>query len=153
MKVKSFPGLIMPLMFALVVTFGCSKHNDSTDNKKDTTPEFLLKGWILPIASNVVRTYDFTQLQTAGKRSVEVREWQKAGTLRWQSNQQYNAVYEATDKKVVMTSATGYTETWEILGVEPTKIQVNLNGQQTYIFNCSEPGWPTMILESMRGCH
>jgi hypothetical protein len=155
MKVNFFPGLTMSLLFFLLTTIGCRKNPDDTGGgggRRDTTPEFLLKGWILPIANNAVRTYDFTQAQAAGKRTVEIRSWQYIGTLGWQSNQIFTAIYEATDKKVVMTSPTGYTENWDIISVEQTKILVNLNGQQTYIFNCSEPGWPDLILASMKGC-
>ncbi|MBD0377699.1 MAG: hypothetical protein ICV51_18980 [Flavisolibacter sp.] len=151
MKVQSFPLSFLLLMFVLIASLSCSK-SQPDEKIRDTTPGFLLKGWILPIASNVVRTYDFTQMQAAGKRTVEIRAWQQIGTLGWQSNQLYTAIYEATDKQVVMTSPTGYREVWDIISVEPTKILVNLNGQQTYIFNCSEPGWPTLVKASMRGC-
>lgn len=147
-------NLIIMLCLFIIITitpsFCCSK--DCNEDLTDNTPSFLLKGWILPIAFNNARTYDFTQMQAAGKRTVEIRAWQLIGTLGWQSNQQYTASYEATDKRVVMISPTGYKETWEIIEVTSSKMLIELNGQQVYVYNCSEPGWPSLIKQSMRGC-
>jgi hypothetical protein len=137
-------------LFSLLL--GSCKKSDNNEANGDTTPEFLRTGWILEIASNAARTYDFPQIQAAGQQTVEIRAWQNLGTLGWQSNQQYTASYQATNDRVLITSATGFQEIWDILSIEPTRLLISLNGQQTYIYNCNEPGWPILIKSSVRGC-
>ena len=144
------------LLFIYAILFttllGSCKKSDKNAANEDPTPEFLRTGWILQIANNVARTYDFPQIQAAGQRTVEIRAWQYIGTLGWQSNQQFTASYQATSNQVFITSATGYQEIWDILSIEPTRLLISLNGQQTYIYNCNEPGWPVLIRSSVRGC-
>ena len=145
---------VLPFIYAIlfsILSGSCNK-SDKNEANGDATPAFLRTGWILQIANNVARTYDFPQIQAAGQQTVEIRAWQYIGTLGWQSNQQFTAAYQATDSQVIITSATGYQEVWDILSIEPTRLLISLNGQQTYVYNCNEPGWPVLIRSSVRGC-
>ncbi len=100
-----------------------------------------------------MRTYDFTQMQAAGKRTVEIRAWQQIGTLGWQSNQQFTAAFEADRNQISLVSPTGYREFWKISEVNPSYMKVtDTNDRSFYWFNCKEPGWPHLIHASMRAC-
>lgn len=132
--------------------YGSTNYGGSSS---DGVPSFLLQGWIIPAASTVVATYDFTQMVANGIRTVEVRVWQQIGSLNWQSNQMfptYTFTYSPASKEIKMRSSNGRTETWTILKVEDEKMLVERDGQQVYAYNCSSPHWPDIIKRSMRGC-
>jgi hypothetical protein len=135
---------------------GDDSDDDSGDMDPDNAPpDFLLQGWIWPLDYNVARTYDFTQVQAAGVRSVEIRAWQAIGTLGWQSNQLFSAAtFVATPQEISITSATGYQENWIIVGGQDTTMVVEDpgSGARYYWYNCAAQGWPPVILASMRGC-
>ncbi len=141
-------GRNLAFLLIAILFLTCSKSKED----KDTTPSFLLTAWIIPVSNFNAVTYDFTQASAAGKRTVEIRTWQKIGTLGWQSNQQYTALYEATDKEVRISSPTGFQETWRIVQVENTRMLIEINGQQGYVYNCLEPGWPDVIRLSTKAC-
>lgn len=122
--------------------------------RADTTPDFLLQGWMWPIAENSVSTYDFTQAQAAGRRTVEIRHWQRIGTLGWQSNQIYTADFTADEDEISLSSDTGYSEQWRIAERHPDHIVVQdkRGGTSVTWFNCAAGGWPDLIRASTRGC-
>jgi hypothetical protein len=140
------------LLIVIVCIFSTCKKDSSDDPPETSAPNFLLTGWLWPIASNTVRTYDFTQQQAAGSRTVEIRAWQLIGTLGWQSNQTFTALFEANENQVFITSATGYQEVWNIIDVQGSRMLIEVNGEQVAIFNCSEPGWPGLIRASTKAC-
>ncbi len=141
---------LLPILSLLLTQASCSE--DVVDTV-DTTPDFLLQGWIWPIASNSVRTYDFTQAQAADRRTVEIRAWQNIGTLGWQSYQSYTAVFEADDHHISMSTATGYPEEWSITSIQSeTMVVMNQSGASYTWYNCSAAGWPALIYSSNRGC-
>lgn len=117
-------------------------------------PEFLLQAWIWVIAPNAMRTYDFTQLQAAGRRTVEIRGWQQIGTLGWQSNQAFTADFTANTQEISIVSPTGYRESWVIVDRESYGMVVERvsTGEQSVWYNCEAEGWPALIYASMRGC-
>lgn len=130
-------------------------HCKSNGPDADSVPPFLLTGWIWPIDALSVRTYDFTQLQSNGQRTVEIRAWQKIGTLGWQSNQLYSyATYTVSKGQLAITTASGYRENWQIGQNTTTSVTVeSLDGRGTITwYNCKEPGWPALILASTRAC-
>lgn len=136
-------------LLLLGLLLGCKR--DSVD----TTPDFLLQAWIWPLDALSVRTYDFTQLQSNGKRTVELRAWQRIGTLGWQSNQIYSySLFEVKGNDIAITTASGYRENWRIRQHSGTAMTLeSLDGRGTVTwYTCKEPGWPELVLRSMRGC-
>lgn len=119
-------------------------------------PAFLLQAWItVNYAGYSVTTYDFNWLEAAGQRGLSIQGWQKIGTLGWQSNQNYSYntfVYNSAANQVIIKSATGYQQQWNILKVENTQMLVESNGEQFTLFNCSAQGWPDGIKAAMKGC-
>jgi hypothetical protein len=127
--------------------------SDEATLPKDATPYFLLTAWIWPLADNSVRTYDFTQMQAAGKRTVEIGAWYQVGAMGWQTNQRYTAAFEATSQIISIVSVTGYQEKWTITAVQSNRMTVtNSRGESYYWFNCNELGWPPLVRASMRAC-
>jgi hypothetical protein len=125
----------------------------SSDTQTDTTPSFLLQGWIQPIASNVERTYDFTGVQAAGRRTVIIQSWQQIGMLGWQSNQTYPGMYKADEGEISISSPTGYNEHWRIVERHSDHIVVeDDNGNSVTWFNCTANVWPDLIRASTHGC-
>jgi hypothetical protein len=131
-------------------------HNGGRGGRADTTPPFLLQGWIQPIAPNSVTTYDFTQTQAAGRRTVEIRNWVHMGTLGWQINGSgVPADYTADEDEISFTSPTaGYSREWRIVERHPDRIVVQdkRGGTSFTLFNCTADGWPDLIRASTRGC-
>jgi hypothetical protein len=140
---------------ACALTLVACGGSDSTGPKNAEPPAFLLQGWIWPIASNNARTYDFTQVEAAGVRSVEIRAWQYAGTLGWQSNQLFSfATYIADTRHIVISTATGYEENWQIVAHDATTMTLRdqATGTEVVWYNCAAQGWPPLIYASMQGC-
>jgi hypothetical protein len=85
---------------------------------------------------------------------VEIRAWQKVGSLGWQSNQLYSYVtFTVRGDTVTMTSATGYSDTWTVTGTATDRINVSSTRLGTVtIYNCTASVWPDLIRASNRGC-
>ncbi len=121
----------------------------------DTPPSFLLQGWIQPNASNSFTTYDFTQAQAAGRRTVEIRTWVYMGTLGWRISGNVPADYTAGENEISYSSPTaGYSREWRIVERHPDRIVVQdkRGGPSVIWFNCTAGGWPDLIRASTRGC-
>lgn len=158
--VKNTLLIAMALMFAV---FACGDGGESgitspgqqPNRGPSGPPAFLMQAWIWVVAPpSVVRTYDFTQQQAAGKFTVEIREWQNIGTLGWQSNQIFTALFTATAESISLQSATGYREEWRIVQrYSDAMIVQDTRGNRYAWYNCSASGWPPLIYQSMRGCN
>lgn len=121
----------------------------------DTSPSFLLQGWIHHTAPTAATTYDFTQAHAAGRRTVEIRNWQYIGTLGWHINSSIPADYTADEDEISFSSPTaGYSREWRIVERHPDRIvmQDQRGGAPFTLFNCTASGWPDLIRASTRGC-
>lgn len=120
------------------------------------TPQFLRTGFIEDRSGGLgtaVQTFDFTQIEAAGRRTVEIRNWQRIGSLGWQSNQQFTADYQANDGQVSFRSPTGFVETLTFLEVRTDSLIVrDAAGATRQLFNCTAAGWPELIKASNRAC-
>jgi hypothetical protein len=118
-----------------------------------SVPAFLQTAFIEVTSPFTATTYDFVQQQAAGRMTMEIRTWQRIGTLGWQSFQQFTADYQANDQQVSFTSPTGFTDTWTYYAVGPMGMDViDSMGRLRSLFNCSAPGWPLLIALSTRSC-
>jgi hypothetical protein len=123
--------------------------------RADTTPSFLLQGWIQPNASNSFTTYDFTQAHAAGRRTVEIRTWVRMGTLGWRNSESVPADYTAGEDEISFSSPTaGYSREYRIVERHTDRIVVQdkRGGASVIWFNCAAGGWPDLIRASTRGC-
>ena len=118
-------------------------------------PEFLYTAFIeLGQLGNTAQTFDFTQQAYAGVQTVEIRNWQKIGSLGWQSYQLYSAAYDTNGQQVRIVSPTGFSDLWTIVAVSQGFIDiVDQQGIQRRLFNCLTPGWPPLIFASTRACN
>jgi hypothetical protein len=115
---------------------------------------WIRQGWIHPFDQLGATTFDFTQLAANGQETVEVRAWQKVGSLDWQSNQLFSyAAFTVSGDTVTMTSTTGYRDTWTVTATATDRITINSTrlGNVT-VFNCTATVWPDLIRASNRGC-
>jgi hypothetical protein len=116
-------------------------------------PAFLQTAFIEMTSPFTATTYDFVQQQAAGRMTMEIRNWQRIGTLGWQSFQQFTADYQANDQLVTFVSPDGYADTWTYYAVGPIGMDViDSAGRLRSLFNCTAAGWPTLILWSTRSC-
>jgi hypothetical protein len=118
-----------------------------------SVPPFLQTAFIEVTSQFTATTYDFIQQQAAGRMTMEIRNWQRIGTLGWQSFQQFTADYQANDQQLTFVSPTGFTDTWTFQAVGPQGMDViDSAGRIRNLFNCAAPGWPTLIALSTRSC-
>jgi hypothetical protein len=137
------------LMLLMLLVWGCSE-----DGTSPSPPAFLQTAFIEQTSESTATTYDFTQLEAHGVRTVEIRNWQRIGTLGWQSNQSFSAVFEATDEEVVISSATGFEDVWTIVTVAPDGLEIRDSfGVQRVLFNCASSNWPQLVRASTRACN
>lgn len=116
-------------------------------------PTFLQTAFIEMTSAFTATTYDFVQQQAAGRQTMEIRNWQRIGSLGWQSNQQFTADYEANNELVVFVSPSGFADRWTFVAVGPQGMDViDSAGRVRNLFNCTAPGWPTLIAFSTRSC-
>lgn len=130
-----------------------SKDGWASINISASVPAFLQTAFIEVTSPFTATTYDFVQQQADGRMTMEIRTWQRIGSLGWQSFQQFTADYQANDQQVSFVSPTGYTDTWTFNAVGPMGMDViDSEGRLRSLFNCSVPGWPTLIALSTRSC-
>lgn len=116
-----------------------------------SAPDFLLDGWMWPLDSLSVRTYDFKGFEAGGVRAVEIRGWIRIGSLGWQP-QTYSGVYDIAGDKIKIRTASGYTEEWSIISRDRTKMILEGRGGRVTWYNCKAEGWPALIWQSTRSC-
>ena len=118
-----------------------------------SVPAFLQTAFIEITSQFTATTYDFIQQQAAGRMTMEIRNWQRIGSLGWQSNQQFTADYQANDQMVSFVSPTGFTDTWRFYAVGPQGMDViDSAGRIRNLYNCAAPVWPLLISLSTRSC-
>ncbi|MDY7225024.1 hypothetical protein [Hyalangium rubrum] len=161
MKIRSLSALAMTLFLFLG---GCGGDDESSegddggggDERRSggEPPAFLLQGWIVPTSDFTAATYDFTQIEAAGQRTVEIRTWQRIGSLGWQSMQAFTALFTVNNQQITLSSPTGFQDVWQIIAVGQTSmtVQSQRDGTTFELFNCFAPVWPPLILASTRGC-
>lgn len=118
-----------------------------------TVPPYLLQGWLVQTETDAVRTYDFTDVEAAGLRTVRMTKWRHMGSLGWQPQGGFPAVYTVTNERIFLQTATGYREEWFITEVQTQSMLVRgAAGHTERWFNCSAPGWPIVIQLATPGC-
>lgn len=147
-------GFQKALCVASLLLVGCGGGDDA-DGTQSPPPQFLFTGFIAHTSGglgNTAATFDFTQAEAAGRRTVAIRNWQRAGTLGWQSNQQFTADYQANDRQVSFTGPGGFSDSWTFLEVRADGLIFRDSaGATRQVFNCTAV-WPDLIKASTPAC-